>query len=196
MTLNHFLEAFIPIFVAMDAPGIVAIFFTLTEGMEPLERKRVLRHSVLTALIVPVVFIFVGQAVFRFLGIRVEDFSIAGGILLLVLAITDLIRQGEKTSFLPSDLVGVVPLGIPIIAGPATLTMTLILVGTHGLPLVLVALFLNVVLIWIIFSQADRIIKIIGISGSRAIAKVISVFLAAFAVSMIRNGIMGLIGRQ
>lgn len=195
MTLNHFLEAFIPIFVAMDAPGIVAIFFTLTEGMEPLERKRVLRHSVLTALIVPVVFIFVGQAVFRFLGIRVEDFSIAGGILLLVLAITDLIRQGEKTSFLPSDLVGVVPLGIPIIAGPATLTMTLILVGTHGLPLVLVALFLNVVLIWIIFSQADRIIKIIGISGSRAIAKVISVFLAAFAVSMIRNGIMGLLGR-
>lgn len=192
---SEFLEVFIPIFVAMDAPGIVAIYFSLTEGMQESARKRVLNHSLITALTISVLFIFVGQAVFRFLGIRVEDFSIAGGILLLVLAITNLVQQGEKTAYTDADLVGVVPLGIPIIAGPATLTITLMMAGTHGLVMVLGALCLNVAIAWAIFTQADRIIKLIGVGGSRAVAKVISVLLAAFAVSMIRNGIMGLMGK-
>jgi multiple antibiotic resistance protein len=82
-----------------------------------------------------------------------------------------------------------VPLGTPLIAGPGTLTTALVLVGTNGYIPVILSLVVNLLLAWVIFSQSERIIKFIGMSGSRAFAKVASLILAAFAVKMIRTGI-------
>jgi multiple antibiotic resistance protein len=180
--------SFIPIMVALDAPGTLPLYVGMTEGMEKQERKRIVRQSIITAFLVTVGFILVGRAIFNALGILVEDFMIAGGVVLLIIAITDVVRAGERKLERGPEF-GVVPLGTPLIAGPGTLTTALVLVGTSGYLPVILSLVVNLLITWIIFAQADRIIRFLGLSGSRAFAKVASLILTAFAVKMIRSGI-------
>ena len=187
--------SFIPIMVALDAPGTLPIYVAMTEGIKKHERRQIVRQSIITAFLITIAFVFLGRAVFHALGILVEDFMIAGGIVLLIIAILDIVRAGEK-KILISPTFGVVPFGTPLIAGPATLTTTLVLVGTYGYLPVLLSLIVNILLAWAIFSQADRIIRLIGISGSRAFAKIAALLLAAIAVKMIRSGVFTLIGMQ
>ncbi len=190
--LQPFLLSVIPILVAVDAPGALPLFVGMTEEMDDAERRRTVRQSILTAFLVTIGFVVLGQAVFAALGIRVVDFMIAGGILLLVIAITDILTAGERRKA-PGATFGVVPLGTPLIAGPATLTTALVLVGQYGYLPVVLSLVVNILLAWLVFAQAGRIIRLIGINGSRALAKVASLLLAAIAVKLIRSGIMELV---
>jgi len=190
--LNSFLISIIPIMVALDAPGTLPIYMAMTEGLKKHERQRIVRQSILTAFLITIAFTFLGRAVFTALAITVEDFMIAGGIVLLIIAILDIVRAGEK-KYPVSPTFGVVPFGTPLIAGPATLTTTLILVGNYGYIPVILSLVVNILFAWFIFAQADRIIKLIGINGSRAFAKVAALLLAAIAVKLIRSGIFKII---
>jgi len=183
-----FLATLIPLMVALDAPGTLPLFVGMTEGSTAQERKKIIFQSIITAFLVTVGFILLGQVIFNALGILVQDFLIAGGLVLLIIAVTDVVRAGER-KIERSPEFGVVPLGTPIIAGPGTLTTALVLVGNEGYLAVILSLLVNLLFAWIIFAQSERIIRIIGISGSRAFAKVASLILAAFAVKMIRNGI-------
>jgi multiple antibiotic resistance protein len=185
---KSFLATFIPLMVALDAPGTLALYVGMTEGVMKQERSKIVRQSIITAFLVTLGFILVGQAIFNALGILVEDFMVAGGVVLLIIAIADVVRAGERKMERSAEF-GVVPLGTPIIAGPGTLTAALVLVGTNGYVPVILSLVVNLLLAWVIFAQSERIIRIIGISGSRAFAKVVSLILAAFAVKMIRSGI-------
>ena len=187
-----FLITLIPIMVALDAPGTLQIYVAMTEGLTPQERSIIVRHSIVTAFLITIGFTFLGRAVFRALAITVEDFMIAGGIVLLIIAVLEIVRSGEK-KYPVSPTFGVVPLGTPLIAGPATLTTTLVLVGSYGYIPVIVSLIVNILLAWLIFAQADRIIRLIGINGSRAFAKVAALLLAAIAVKMIRSGMVKLL---
>jgi multiple antibiotic resistance protein len=193
--LNDLLVCLIPILVAIDAPATLPLFVAMTEGMKKHERRLIVRQSIITAFLVTIGFILLGQAVFKALGILVEDFMIAGGIVLLIIAILDIVRAGEKQAVINSTF-GVVPFGTPLIAGPATLTTALVLVGSYGYAPVILSLVLNILLAWFIFAQAGRIIKVIGIGGSRAFAKVAALLLAAIAVKMVRSGMFKLLGEQ
>ncbi|HTF99550.1 MAG TPA: MarC family protein [Nitrospirota bacterium] len=187
-SLKSFLVTLIPLMVALDAPGTLPLYVAMTEGIDKQERKTIVRQSILTAFMVTLGFILVGQAIFQALGILVADFMIAGGLVLLIIAVADVVRAGER-KLERSPEFGVVPLGTPLIAGPGTLTTALVLVGQNGYVPVILSLIVNLLLAWIIFSQSERIIGFIGISGSRAFAKVASLILAAFAVMLIRSGI-------
>jgi len=185
---KSFLATVIPLMVALDAPGTLPLYVGMTEGVTHQERNKIVRQSIATAFAVTIGFILLGQAIFNALGILVEDFMIAGGLVLLIIAVADVVRAGERKMERSPEF-GVVPLGTPLIAGPGTLTTALVLVGTEGYVPVILSLIVNLVFAWIIFSQSERIIRFIGISGSRAFAKVASLILAAFAVKMIRSGI-------
>ncbi len=185
--LNPFLLSFIPILVALDAPGTLPLYVGMTEGVKKQERRKIVRQSIITAFLVTIGFILLGQAIFNALGILVADFMIAGGLVLLIIAVTDVVRAGERKMERSPEF-GVVPLGTPLIAGPGTLTAALVLVGTNGYIPVVLSLIVNLLIAWLIFAQAERIIRLIGISGSRAFAKVASLILAAFAVKMMRSG--------
>lgn len=187
--LGSFLLSIIPIMVAIDAPGVLPIYIGMTEGMERDERKRIAFQSVFTAFLIATAFIFLGRAVFNTLGIEVEDFMIGGGILLLIISIADIVRLEDRWAKVPPTL-GVVPLGTPLLAGPATLTTTLMLVGNYGYLPVILSLILNLILAWIIFNRAEIIIRLIGINGARAFAKIASLLLAAIAVKFIRMGML------
>ncbi len=193
--MNQFMLSLIPLMVAMDAPGTLPIFVGMTERLKSRERKTVVRQSIVTAFLVTIGFVLAGRAIFDALGIVVQDFMIAGGMVLLIIATVDIVRAGEKP-VTPSPTLGVVPLGTPIIAGPAVLTTSLVLQGTLGYLPVLMALAINLAIAWLIFAQSERIIRIVGINGSRAFAKVASLILAAFAVKMIRSGLTTLLQGQ
>ena len=182
-----FLLAWIPLFVAMDPIGLVPLFVGMTDGVALPRRQQVARQATLTAALVAVGFMFLGRAVFHALGITVGDFQVAGGLILLVLATRDLLRTETTPAPLAEDF-GVVPLGLPLIVGPATLTTLLILLDLVGTVYTLAALVANLVLVALAFHLSDRLARWIGLTGMRVISKIISLLLAAIAVSMIRRG--------
>jgi len=187
ISLEIFLP-FIPLFVAFDALGILPIFVSLTSEMEPSERRRVIRQSTLTAFLVSIGFLAAGRWVFNLLGISISDFKIAGGILLFIIAIVDLIFP-ERTRTFPKETLGVVPIGIPLITGPAVLTLLLMIVPTYGYAATIVCLVFNLLIVWLVFSQSQWIMQLLKEGGSKGVAKVSSLLLAAFAMMMIRVGI-------
>jgi multiple antibiotic resistance protein len=184
---------FIPLFVAFNVLGILPIFVSLTSEMAHPERKKVARQSILTGFLVSIGFLGAGKWVFALLGITVSDFQIAGGILLFIIAIVDLIFP-EKTRSFPKETMGVVPIGIPLIVGPAVLTLLLMIVHTYGYFSTLLCLILNLLVVWVAFDQSNRIMGVIKEGGAKGVGKVSSLLLAAFAMMMVRMGIEGWMG--
>jgi membrane protein, MarC family len=190
-----FILSFIPLFVAIDVLGLVPIFLSLTSEMNPQQKKKLITDATLTALAVSLVFLFGGRLIFNFLGITENDFRVGGGIVLLVLAIVDLLFTGEKIRT-PQTSVGVVPIGIPLIIGPAVLTTLLIVVDAYGYLAAVIALLANLFLVWLIFRNSNLIIRIMGEAGSKAFAKVAALFMAAIAIMMIRVGLTAMISAK
>ena len=190
-----FVLSFIPIFVAIDVLGLVPIFLSLTAEMTPPNKKILITEATLTALAVSLVFLFGGRLIFNFLGITENDFRVGGGIVLLVLAVADLLFTREEHRA-PKTSVGVVPIGIPLIIGPAVLTTLLIVVDTYGYLAAVIALLANLLLVWLIFRNSNFIIRVMGEAGSKAFAKVAALFMAAIAVMMIRIGLTGMIAAK
>ena len=190
--ITNFLLALIPVFVAMDAIAVLPIFLSMIEGMPPDDKKIIIKQSVVTAFLISVCFLAVGKFIFSALGITVADFKIAGGIVLLVLAINDLLFP-EKTRRFQGSSIGVVPLGMPLIVGPGVLTTIIILVDTYGYLPALFSILINLFIVWFTFNKSDAIMKILGENGAKGFSKVMSIFLAAIAVMMIRRGIFELI---
>jgi len=182
------LLSFIPIFVAVDAVGVLPIFVSLTEGIERSERAKIIVQSMLTALCLAVGFIFLGKAVFRILGITIGDFMVAGGAILFCLAITDIINPVKKRR-IPTEELGAVPLGTPLIVGPAVLTTCLVIISEYGLLATLISVMVNILLAGIIFESSSVVMRVLGEAGSKALSKIMSLMLAAIAVMLTRKGI-------
>jgi multiple antibiotic resistance protein len=185
--IEKFFLAFIPVFVAIDPIGLVAIFMGLGTSASRERRKRQAFLGIFTALCVAVGFILLGKIIFAALGITVADFQVAGGLILFGLAGRELLGLGphDRDS---SDEFGVVPLGMPLIAGPALLTALLILVDTVGLVFTLISLLVNLGLVTIAFCNADQFTRWMGKQGLRGVSKIIALLLAAIAISLIRRG--------
>ncbi|MFA5057136.1 MAG: MarC family protein [Opitutaceae bacterium] len=188
--LTKFLQAFIPLFVAIDPIGLAAIFLALGRDVAPGARHRIAWQATVTGGVVALGFLFLGQNVFAAVGVSVKDFQIAGGLILFILAARDLIQPEGAPVQLPEDF-GIVPLGMPLIAGPALITTLLLLVQTQGMPVTLAALAVNLVLVALAFVGSEWLGRRIGQMGLRAISKIISMLLAAIAVAMIRRGLAG-----
>jgi len=193
--LSPYILSFIPIFVAVDCLGTVPIFLSLTEKMDHKQRRTVIFHSIATATIIAILFMVIGKLVLRVIGVTIDDFKIAGGILLLVLSINLLLPgkfKGEYFLTNKEDDVGVFPLGTPLITGPAVLTTTLIVLDSFGALATFVSLILNMLIVWTTFIYAEKLMRLMGRAGIRAFSKVAYILLAAIAIMMVRKGIMGI----
>ena len=185
--LEKFFLAFIPIFVAIDPIGLVALFMGLGTHSSSSQRTKQALLGIFTGFCVSVGFIFLGKIVFTALGITVADFQVAGGLILLVLAGRELIGIGSDNRT-GSNEFGIVPLGMPLIAGPALLTALLILVDTVGVVFTLISLVTNLAIVALALCQASRVARLLGNQGLRGVSKLIALLLAAIAVSLIRKG--------
>jgi len=188
--MNDFWLCFVPLFVAVDAVGVVPIFVSLTEGLEAKRLHAVIFQSVATASIIAVAFLVFGPALLAFLGITVPDFMIAGGILLLVISLNDLLAGEKRQRQADVESLGAVPLGIPLITGPAVLTTCILLANTYGKLITALAVVVNIAIAGIVFWFADPITRRFGRTGARSVSKVASLFLAAIAVMLMRRGIL------
>ena len=194
--LQEFGLTFVPLFVAMDAIGVVPILVPLTQDMKVSERSRVVRLAILTALGLGLGFVAIGKGIFLFLGIEVADFMVAGGLILFLFAAKDLLtgKMIDAQASVGADMMGVVPLGTPLVVGPAVLTTLLILIDQYSIIIVVVSFIINLVIAWLFFSQANRVVAFLGQGGVRATSKIIGLFLAAIAIKMIRQGVLAILG--
>lgn len=194
--LDVYIESFLPLFVAIDAVGILPLFISLTDGMSLAARRRLAVQASTTAFVVAILILFAGEFIFTGLGITLNDLRVGGGLILLVLSIVDLIftdfRQRNPEREAGSGL-GVVPIGIPLIMGPAAITTILVTQQGYGYLPALASLLANLGIAAVVFYFGPMLMDRLGASAAKAIAKIASLFLAAIAVAMIRAGIFGMI---
>lgn len=199
LALTDFVEPFLSLFVAMNAIGVLPLFIGMTEGMTVKHRRSLVRRAIATAFAIALVIVLAGRVIFDTLGITVNDLRIGGGLILLVLSITDLLfsnltrkTQSNNGADAMEDL-GVVPLGTPLTVGPAAITTILVLQEGYGYLPTVVALIANLIVSFTLFFFGPAVISYIGAGASRAIGKVASLFLAAIAIAMIRTGVVGIV---
>jgi len=187
---RKFLECFIPLFVTIDPIGLAAVFMALGRDVPVDRRKKIATQATWTGGIVALLFLLLGRSIFIAIGIGEGDFEIAGGLILFILASRDLVQSSSQDKVsLPEDF-GVVPLGMPLIAGPATITTLLVISQSFGLVMTLIALAANLGIIALAFAESERLERKIGQTGLRAVSKIIALLLAAIAVHIVRLGFM------
>jgi len=194
--MRSFWLAFVPLFVAVDPVGIVPLFIGICGEMDAAQRRRVVVQSVVTALIVAVGFIFAGKLLLQMLGVTESDFLVAGGSLLFVIALLDLAAETTHRPRLPADAtIGAVPIGVPLIVGPAVLTTLLLLRDSpHVGPLMTcLAVAANILLAGAVLYWSQQLLGWLGAAGTRVLSKLASLVLAALAVMFIRRGVEGII---
>lgn len=197
--MDAYLTSFLPLFVAINLPGALPIFLGLTEGMTAAARRRLVLQAVLTALGVAVAILFAGKVIFMVMGITVNDLRVGGGLILLALSIADLIagdyrRRDPTAGGDGTSTVGIVPLGIPLIIGPAAITTILVTQQDQGYLPTLASLLVNLGLVLGGLTAGPWITRLTGAGVAKAVAKVASLFLAAIAVAMIRAGVVAMVG--
>jgi len=194
--MKAFLLCFVPLFIAVDALGILPMFMSLTEELDSKQRRRTLRQSIATAAGVSLAFLALGTGLLKLLDITVADFMVAGGILLFVISLSDLLRVEKVQRRADPDGIGAVPIGVPLITGPAVLTTSLLLLNQHGLIPTAMAVLVNIGIAGVIFSYADGLSNLLGSAGSKTLSKIAGLLLAAIAVMMVRKGIMFFLASQ
>ena len=187
--MNEFLLAFTAIFVALDIVGGIPIYISLTRSLDKAEKTKTANTSMAVAFIVALIFTFVGSAIFRHLGITLFDFRIAGGIILLLIALSDL-HSGPDGAKKTSGSTGIVPIAVPLITGPGVLTCMVLQVGQHGYWMSVAALAANYLIAWVLLRNSDTVQRIVGKDGTVVLSKIAALLLAAIAVSMIRSGVV------
>ncbi|MBI4006275.1 MAG: MarC family protein [Gammaproteobacteria bacterium] len=196
-------SAFILLLVVIDPIGLAPLFLALTLGDTEPDRKNTAIKGVFIAGIILIVFTLAGDALLRYLNISTASFSIAGGLLLLLLAMDMiLVRQSglrsttirEQEEAIHKADISVFPLAIPMIAGPGALTTLLLLTGTPVFRLetaVILAILLIILLLTLfMLLLASKISGFLGETGINVITRILGIILTALAIQYIINGLL------
>ena len=186
----------------IDPPGVIAPFLVLTEGFTPQEKRQVVTKSCVVAAVTLAVFAVFGQWIFAVFNFTIPAFKIAGGILLFATAFQ--MTQGQRTSRTritergreeEVEALGVVPLGIPLLAGPGAITTVLVYMTKEtGDPLdkmfVFAGILAAVLITFALLNSADRIFRRVGRTGTIAFGRIMGIVLAAVGVQFVIDGVM------
>lgn len=190
---QDFIYCFIPIFVAVDPIGVLPLYLNLAHSLDKFQARKILLLSILTATLVALLFLVAGKKVLLALGISIADFQIAGGVILFVLSLIDIVSPHKDRRAASKDGFGVVPLGVPIIVGPAVLATLILLSQQYGRIISSLALVANLFITWLIFRFAGQFTHFLGDAGVRIISKIGMMLLASIGVMMIRKGVQSII---
>jgi multiple antibiotic resistance protein len=185
---HDFVLTFLPLFIVVDAIGNIPIVITLSDGLTPKQRTNVINLALVTATIVGLVFLLFGKFILDVMGISQGAFTIAGGLILLIFSLRYL-TLGKWMDIIKEEMIAVVPIGTPLIVGPATITTLLLLATQYPLYIILISLAVNLLLSWIAFMLANRISGFLGKGGLKAVSQIFNLLLVAIAVSMIIRGL-------
>lgn len=185
------MKSFIPLFVALDVLGVLPLYARFAADIDKKKQAIVLRESIATAFLITLGFTLLGNQILIYLNISIEDFLIAGGVILFIIAARDLAGGGKDDLAGKDDLFAVVPLGVPLLAGPALLTTSLIIFNTFGIFYVLVALILNLLVAGAVFRYSLLILRFVSRRWVEALSKLFILLLASIAIMFIRRGLQG-----
>ncbi|HJT24231.1 MAG TPA: MarC family protein [bacterium] len=194
MNLTDLLSLFLPLFVAMDPLGVLPAFIQMTSELSHARRQKMVDLSILTAGVVGLLFIPLGPLVLSALGLKTGDFQVAGGLLVLVVALRDVVWDQKMMSMSEtSESTGIVPFGIPLLVGPAVFATLILLRDRFSILEVAACLVLNLLISWAVFKKSTSLMQWMGLTGSKVISKLAALLLAAYAVMMIRVGIISIL---
>jgi multiple antibiotic resistance protein len=195
----------VTLFVILDPIGVVPFFQNLTRGYDPVQRRGIAKMSVVVATALLLAFALVGNLILSLLGISLYDFEIAGGLLLLIFAIRDALFTeplgASESSAVAEKLspeqklstVAIIPIATPLLAGPGSLTIVMLLSKQdYGILISTVAILVDCTIAWFALRLSDRLAKHFGTSGLLIIGKVMDILMAAIAVSFLVSGIHGI----
>jgi len=200
------------IFFLVDPFAAIGSFLAITEGGDAARRKRMARKGALTCFIVLTSFAVGGQLLFRLFGITLPAFEIAGGLILLLIGLDMLQAKRSATQEASGDTeeaahkedAGIVPLGLPMLAGPGAISTVMVLVGqTAGLwrwemGAILGSIALTSLASYWVLAGAGRVLKVLGETGIRVLVRVMGLLLVALAMQYFVNGLtdLGMIARR
>lgn len=189
--IQLYIQAFITLFVIFDPIGNIPLFHSFTKKFDYAKKKRIINQSVLIALLILVFFAIGGIYILSIFNISINDFRIAGGILLFILSIEGLLGR-EEARWIDSEDVAVVPLATPLMAGPGSIyTVIYLMQSPYGPTFAFVAMGGNVLVQWLLLVYSDKVLRLIGKTGSTIISRIMAFILSAIAIGMIRVGLIG-----
>jgi multiple antibiotic resistance protein len=190
------------LFAIVDPVGVIPMFLSATHGFSDTQRKLAARVAAITVICVLAAFNFVGEPLLAFFGIRIAAFSVAGGLLLLLLALSMVQAhvspqrqtREEAAEAAEKDAVGAVPLGVPLLAGPGAITHVIVAAGAASGNLVHQgALLIPIVLVgfsvWLSFRLAPAIARKLGATGIHIVTRLMGLIIAAISIEMIASGL-------
>lgn len=197
--LPLFVRAFLTFLVVIDPIGLLPLFISLTDKYSPEEQNRIARRAVLVAGGILLIFGLVGNLLLSYLGISMEAFEIAAGLLLLKIAVDMVFAHQERETAEEAEEaqtredVSVFPLAIPLLAGPGTLASLLIFTSEvdgdgFGLLMILVIVVLVLIITYGVFGLAKWLAKLFGQIGINVVTRVLGVLLTALAVQYVASG--------
>jgi multiple antibiotic resistance protein len=200
------------IFFLVDPLAAIPSFLAITEGADAARRRRMARKGALTCLIVLTTFAVCGQLIFRLFGITLPAFEIAGGVILLLIGLDMLQAKRSATQEASGDTeegtakedAGIVPIGIPMLAGPGSISTVMVLVGQVSsiwrweMGAILGSIVLTSLISYWVLAGAGRVLKMLGETGIRVLVRVMGLLLVALAMQYFVNGMMdlGMIARH
>lgn len=201
---TYFTVVLAGMFAIMNPIGNAPIFLGLVDGLDNETRKKVALKSVLVAFIIIVVFVLFGFAIFQSFGITVQAFRITGGILVVKVGFDMLTHSQSKVhsakdteAQAEDDSVAISPLGIPILAGPGTISTAINFVGVHNkwedIIVVVICSFVILLATYIAFMSSGKIVKFIGHEFLSAISKIMGLLIASIGVQMVISGIINVL---
>ena len=198
--ITFFIYAFASIFVIVNPVAGLITFISLTSEMTADERNATVKRSVTVACLLAIVFAVSGELILRFFGITVDCLRVAGGILLFTVALDMMHARVSRESVTAEEIrdatrredVSIFPIAIPLLAGPGAITTVILVMRAGAAPelkmLVILAILLTFAISYITFRFANRINKIMGVTGSLVITRVMGLFLGAIAVNFVSIG--------
>jgi len=179
----------IALFIVVDPFGNIPIFMGLTENATDAERTKTFNTAILISVILLLVFAFTGTGILTIFGISIYSFYVAGGILLLIIAIRILITGSMHEDAESPESLGAVPIAMPLLVGPGAITTTILDLQTYSVTITVLAVLIVLAITWVILRFINQIYKLLGKTGSLVIARVMALLIAAIAVQYILTGV-------
>jgi len=184
---NDLLKSAISLFIVMDPIGLVPLIVSLTSNLSREHSKKVVRSTIYTAASLLLAFALAGHQILQLFGVSIESFSIAGGLLLLLLSFELLLKGWELKG--NAIEVGAVPLAFPLLVGPGAITTTIITLERYGIAVALLSVGIAIMLTLIVFNFMHMLNRLLGQLGSLIVSRVMAILIAAIAIEFIISGI-------
>jgi multiple antibiotic resistance protein len=184
-----FWKSFLALFIIVDVLGNIPIFLSISARMTKTQRQKMLTRAVFASFWLLITFTLLGDFFFKFFGVSLDSFRIAGGILLLVISLKILLVGTWEEKQIDPESSGVVPIAFPLLAGPGAITQVIISTKQYGFLITFTSILLVSIINYSVLKKIDSIYKFMGKSGSVVISRLMSVMIAGISVDFIVKGI-------